>query len=283
MKIKNKILLFTLYLTLTLIAPTSMHYAQEGWSVSASLQYSGGNYTYSNSNKIFYLYGSGGYQTNNWSVSISIPIVTQSYGGVGLVGGMMLPNGNNDYNKSYHNSEMMQNNILMNNHSTSLFSHTGLGDISIYGSYNLFEDNLSSFSLTLNSFMKIPTANSSLGLGTGEFDYGFSGTVRKIFNSYIGFVDLGYIQIGDPPNIDYKNPLSFGLGIGKILDGGNYSLLLYYQAYTTIIKDYDAPKLLSLGFNYMIKPTLTLSLIGAVGLSKVTSDFSVSTGLEWNL
>lgn len=267
-------------------------FGQEGWTLSTSLQYSGGNYLSNNSNKIIYLYGGAGYQTNNWSFSISIPIVAQSAGGVGQVGGMMLPNGNNDNSSrsmmdnigGNNNDSMLGNDgSPINNQSMSSFGHVGLGDLYIYGSYNLFEDHISSFSITLNSFVKIPTANSSQGLGTGKFDFGLSTTVKQIVESYIGFVDIGYIEVGKPENINYRNPISFGLGIGRLFDDGNYSLLLYYQAYTTIIDGYDAPRLISLGFNFKINPKLTLSLIGAGGLSKVTSDFSFSSGLEWNL
>lgn len=262
--------------------------AQDGWTLSTSLQYSSGSYQLNNSNKIIYLYGGAGYQTGKWSFNISVPLVAQSAGGVGQVGGMMLPNGNG----SNSSGSMMGNNgggmmggnpTSMNNQSMSPFGHVGLGDFYLYGSYNLYEDQSLLFSFTLNSFVKFPTANNSQGLGTGKFDYGVSTTIRQTIKTFLTFVDLGYIEIGNPASINYKNPFSLGLGIGRSFDEGNYSLLLYYQAYTKIIEGYDAPRLLSLGFNYKINPELTLSLIGAAGLSKVTSDFSFSSGLEWNL
>lgn len=270
-----------------LLTSNSFVRGQEGWTLSTSFQYSGGNYLSNNSNKIIYLYGGAGYQKNDWSFNISVPIVAQSAGGVGQVGGMILPNGNN----SNSSGSMMSNDgvmignsgSFMNNQSMSSFGHIGLGDIYLYGSYNLFEDHASLFSLSLNSFVKFPTANTSQGLGTGKFDYGVSATIRQTVKSYLAFADLGYIEIGKPANINYKNPVSYGLGVGRYFDNGNYSLLIYYQAYTTIIEGYDAPRLLSVGFNYKINPELTFSLIGAAGLSKVTSDFSFSSGLEWNL
>lgn len=269
-------------------ANNSFILGQEGWTLSTSLQYSGGNYLSNNSNKIIYLYGGAGYQTGRWSFNISIPVVAQSAGGVGQVGGMMLPNGNNGNSNGNtmgnNGGGMMGNsNSIINNQSMSSLGHVGLGDLYLYGSYNLFEDNASLFSLTLNSFVKFPTANNSQGLGTGKFDYGASATIRQTVGSYLAFADLGYIEIGKPANINYTNPVSYGLGIGRYFDNGNYSLLLYYQAYTTIIEGYDAPKSISLGFNYKINQQLTLSFIGAAGLSKVTSDFSFSSGLEWNL
>ena len=261
---------------------------QEGWTLSTSLQYSSGSYLSTSSNKIFYLYGGAGYQTGKWSFNFSVPVVAQSAGGVGQVGGMMLPNGNggnsNGNTMGNNGGGMMGNNqSSMGNQSMSSFSHVGLGDFYLYGSYNLYENQSSLFSLTLNSFVKFPTANNSQGLGTGKFDYGISTTLRQTINSFLIFADLGYIEIGKPANINYKNPFSYGLGVGRYFDNGNYSLLLYYQAYTTIIEGYDAPKSISLGFNYKINQQLTLSLIGAAGLSKVTSDFSFSSGLEWNL
>ena len=274
-------------------------YGQEGWMLSTSIQYSGGNYLYNNSNRIFYIYGGAGYQAKDWSISISVPVVSQSSGGVGQVGGMMLPNGISDdpnnmmgSNSGTNSGGMMGNNGGMMGNGTynstqsgsmSSSNHFGLGDIYLYGSYNLLDEFTSSFDLNLNPFVKIPTANETKGLGTGEFDYGISATAKKTFDTFVTFADLGYIIIGKPESINYKNPLSYGLGFGKFFNDGNYSLLLYYQAYTTILEGYDSPELLSLGFNYKLNPVLTLSFIGSAGLSKVTSDYSFSSGLKWNL
>lgn len=52
---------------------------------------------------------------------------------------------------------------------------------------------------------------------------------------------------------------SWSIAIHLQYVSGNYSLLLYYQAYTKIIDGYPAPQLLSLGFNYKINSSLTLS------------------------
>jgi len=282
------------FLVLFFIAAYNLSvFGQEGWTLSTSLQYSSGNYLYNNSNKLIYFYGGTGYQTRKWSLSLSVPIVAQTAGGVGQVGGMTLPNGNSDESNgngmfggsggSNEGGMMGSGGTSSNLQSMSLQNHFGIGDIYFYGSYYILEDLASPFSVSLNSFVKFPTANSNKGLGTGEFDYGISATVRKTFNDFVAFADLGRIQIGDPANINYKNPMNYGLGVGKFFNNGDYSLLLYYQAYTTIIEGYDAPRLLSLGFNYKTNSVLTLSLIGAVGLSKVTSAFSFSSGLKWNL
>ena len=281
---------FAVFLILFLFSSNnSFVRGQERWTLSTSLQYSSGSYQLNNFNKIIYLYGGAGYQTSKWGFNISVPMVAQSSGGVGQVGGMMLPNGNTSgsimgSNGGTNSSGMMGNSgSLMNSQSMSTFGHIGLGDLYLYGSYNVFEDNASLFSITLNSFVKFPTANNSQGLGTGKFDVGVSATIRQTVKSYLAFADVGYIEIGKPASINYKNPISYGLGVGRYFDESNYSLLLYYQAYTTIIEGYDSPKSISLGFNYKIDQRLTLSLIGAAGLSKVTSDFSFSSGSEWNL
>lgn len=142
-----------------LLSGNSFMFGQEGWTLSTSLQYSSGNYLSNNSNKIFYLYGGAGYQTGKWSFNISVPVAAQSAGGVGQVGGMMLPNGNNGNSGgsimgNNGRGMMGSGNSFMNNQSMSSFGHVGLGDIYLYGSYNLFEDNASLFSLTLNSFVK---------------------------------------------------------------------------------------------------------------------------------
>lgn len=275
-----------------LVINLSRTFGQEGWFLSSSAQYSSGNYLLNSSSKVFYLYGGAGYQTNTWSLNISIPLALQNGSGVGQVGGMMLPNGNNGNSgnmmgaggNGMNTGGMMggSNNGYQTNNMYSS-NHISLGDIYFNGSYNLMSDGSSTFSIIANAFLKLPTANSSMGLGTGKLDAGVSGTIRKAFDSYVAIAELGYIMIGQPADIQYKNPVSYGLGIGKFFGDGDYSLLLYYQAYTTILDGYDSPKTLSLGLNYNLNTNLVLSIIGSAGLSKVTYDYSFSTGVKWTL
>ena len=278
---------------LTLIFITLVNFssfAQEGWTLSTSLQYAGGNYIYNNANRIFYFYGRVGYQTKKWSFNISVPLVAQNNNGISQIGGMMLPNGNsNNANRSETGGEfggMMGNGGGI----SSSLSHTnyGLGDTYIYSSYFFMDELTSPIAINFNSFVKVPTANTSEGIGTGKLDFGLSVTLKKTLpigkdshNSLVVFGDVGYINIGNPPNAELNNPVSYGFGIGKLFDDSNYSLLLYYQSYSTIIKGYEPPRQLSLGLNYKINSQLNFSLIGSAGLSKVTSAFSFLTGLKW--
>ncbi|MEW6701146.1 MAG: hypothetical protein AB1298_00360, partial [Bacteroidota bacterium] len=235
--------------------------------------------------RIFYFYGGLGYQTKKWSFNISVPLVAQNNNGISQIGGMMLPNGkSNNANRSQTEGEfggMMGNGGGI----TSSLSHTnyGLGDTYIYGSYFFIDELTSPVAINFNSFVKVPTANNSEGIGTGKFDFGISATLKKNLSSIVIFGDIGYINIGDPPNAQLNNPVSYGFGIGKFFEDSNYSLLLYYQSYSTIIKGYEPPRQLSLGLNYKINSQLNFSLIGSAGLSKVTSAFSFLTGLKWNV
>jgi hypothetical protein len=279
--VKKPVTGFLTLIFITLISFPS--FAQEGWTLSTSLQYAGGNYIYNNANRIFYFYGGVGYQTKKWSFNLSVPLVAQNNNGISQVGGMMLPNGNsNNANRSETGGEfggMMGNG---GGRSSSL-SHTnyGLGDTYIYGSYFFIDELTSPVAINFNSFVKVPTANNSEGIGTGKLDFGLSVTLKKNLSTIVVFGDLGYINIGNPPNAQLNNPVSYGFGIGKLFDDSNYSLLLYYQGYSTIIKGYESPRQLSLGLNYKINSQLNFSLIGSAGLSKVTSAFSFSTGLKW--
>lgn len=281
-------------------------FAQEGWSISTGLQYSGGNYYYNNYSKLFSFYGGVRYQSEYFSVNVTAPIIFSNNNLLSQSGGMMLPIGGNSSN----NNNMMGSNSLGNNtggmmgntgsggimggnesssnsympgSSSSMNSNIGLGDIFMTGNYQFYSSYENSFTASINYQIKFPTASGMTNIGTGKFDYGASVTLRKGFDSYLAIADLGYLNIGDPSGITYNNPFTYGVGFGKYFNDGNSSLLLYYQGYTEIVSGYAAPQQLSLGLTYPLSPKLTLTLIGGVGLTKFSPGLLVSTGISFQL
>jgi len=286
----------TVLLIFSALLFSGVTFAQEGWSVSTGLQYSGGNYYFNNYSKLFSFYGGLRYQTEYFSLNVTIPIIFSNKNPLSQSGGMMLPIGGNSSNSNNvmgsnssdtNTGGMMgnggSNSTSMSGSSSSMNSNIGLGDMYLSGNYQFYSNYENSFSALINYQIKFPTASGMTNIGTGKFDYGASVTLRKGFDSYIAIADLGYLNIGDPSGFTYNNPFTYGFGLGKFFNDGNSSLLLYYQGYTEIVSGYAAPQQLSLGLNYQLSSKLTLTLTGGVGLTKFSPGLLASTGITWHL
>jgi len=283
----------TFLLIFSVISFSGVTFAQEGWSISTGLQYSGGNYYYNNYSKLFSYYGGVRYQSKYFSVNVTAPIIFSNNNLLSQSGGMMLPiGGNTSGNNSggmvgntgsggMMGSNGSNSNPYMFGSSSSMNSSVGLGDIFMTGNYRFYSNYENSFTASVNYQIKFPTASGMTNIGTGKFDYGTSVTLRKGFDSYLAIADLGYLNIGDPSGISYNNPFTYGVGFGKYFNDGNSSLLLYYQGYTEIVSGYAAPQQLSLGLNHQLSSKLILTLIGGVGLTKFSPGLLASTGITW--
>lgn len=249
------------------------------WSVSSSLQYRTGNYIFEQNTSTFYLYGGLRYRSNRWQMSASMPLVTQNSDLVTGGGGTFFPS-------THHNGESSGS----SHHGRGMSGDTGfsdmtmgLGDLYLNGTYQLLPEYLKQPYLALTIRLKVPTAGTENGFGTGEFDYGASLTLRKRFGSYIAIGEAGFWVLGDPAEVTYKDPLVVGIGGGKFFSGGHTGILFYYETYTTILEGLAPLRQLSLGLNHRLGPGLMLSMIGAAGLSDSAPDVSLSSGIEWSL
>ncbi len=262
-----------------ILAQDDLIVRQTNWYFNTSLQLAGGNFIYNSYSNILSLYGGIGYQKDNFGISFSIPVVGNNNNFISQSGGMMLPIGNsqNGYQNSPGGGGMMGGRNPM---SSSAGMNWGLGDLYIISNYQLLSENNSFSDVILNAQIKFPTASSHMGIGTGQFDYGASVTFRKSFDTFVAIADLGYLNIGDPSGITYENPFTYAFGLGKFFNDGRYSLLLYYSAYTEVVKGYEAPKQISLGINYKINENLILTGIGSAGLSKFTPAYTFSGGVR---
>lgn len=257
---------FAGFLFLSLLFTANI-YSQTGWYLSSSVQLGGGQFLSDSYSRIFSVYGSIRYQGDGFGITASIPFVNNNGNSISQSNGMMVPSGTNNTT-----STTTQNNM-----------NFGIGDLYGYFDYEIYSDFENDLEVYLNAQVKIPTASSMLNFGTGVLDYGGSISARKSFGSFIGVVDLGYLDIGDPDGITYKNPFTYGIGFGKFFNYGEYSLLLYYSGYTKILDDYNAPQQISLGANYRLNETIILSFIGSAGLGNLMPDFTTSIGARFKL
>lgn len=242
--------------------------AQTGWYFNSSVQFSGGNYIFDSYSRVFSIYSGLRYQSENYGISVSLPLVANNNNNLSQSGGMMIPSGNN----SGTSNSSMQGSMNL-----------GLGDLYGYFDYRILSEFENDVDLYINAQVKIPTAATLMNIGTDQYDFGASISLRKSFNTFLGVVDIGYLNIGDPSSISYKNPITYGLGFGKFFNYGEYLLLLYYTGYTKILDEYDAPQQVSLGGNYRASETIIVSLISSAGIGNFAPDFTLSGGIRIKL
>lgn len=234
-------------------------FGQNGWYVNTSVQLSGGNYIFNSYKHVLSFNGGLRYQIEGFGVSVSVPVI-----------------GSN-------NNSAVQNSQVNGSVSMKSVMNYGLGDIYGYFDYRILSEYENDVDLYFNSQIKIPSASTHLNIGTGEFDFGTSISLKKTFSSFATFAELGYLNIGDPVSITYKNPFTYGLGAGKFFNYGEYSLFLYYNGYTKIVDQYDAPQQVSFGANYKISGKVILSLMTSAGIGNFAPDFTLSGGIRIKL
>jgi hypothetical protein len=93
-------------------------------------------------------------------------------------------------------------------------SESGLGDITLKVGYILLpeKDNLPQIRPMV--FVKFPSADQNKGLGTGEFDEGFSVEASKWFGDWNPFAEAGYTVQGKSSQLPLKNYLAYNAGVG---------------------------------------------------------------------
>jgi hypothetical protein len=103
---------------------------------------------------------------------------------------------------------------------------SGIGDILLRcGVIALFEDKWLP-QLRPSLFLKFPTANSSDGLGTGEFDAGAGIEASKCFGDTWFLGEVLYNYQGKAEGFSLKNYLSYTLGAGYQLTAGIKPMLI---------------------------------------------------------
>ena len=79
------------------------------------------------------------------------------------------------------------------------------------------------------------------GFGTGEWDYGAGITVSRQAGSTLLLADLGYWVYGDLPDLELKDPLTFGVGLGRTLSDGRFSVHASVWGSTATVDGVDGP------------------------------------------
>lgn len=268
-----------------LIGFSKMSVAQGGFWGNATLQVVGGNFSDGAHYVSTYVYGGIRYQEQRFNLNVNIPIVFAGNGSFTQVGGIYIPNRHNgeDTGGMWHDDSGTHGSMMDNTHGMMSSLNAGIGDLYFYGSYKLFLQENALPEVSLDGFIKFPTATTSLNIGTDEYDFNVAVLLRKTFNRFLFYTQLGYLIIGKTEGTDVVNPVTFSIGIGVYLGNRNHALFAGYDSYSTIVNGFASPKQFAIGYSYIISPTLSYDVISSFGLNNSTSDFSLSGGINFGI
>lgn len=153
-------------------------------------------------------------------------------------------------------------------------SESGPGDTWLSLSYALDTAPGSRDFFDLTAKIKLPTADESRGLGTGETDYAVQLDAMRAMDALTPFATLGYRLMGDPPDIDYDDVGYFSIGADwRVDDLHNFGLIYDYRQAATDTSD-DVSEF-SAYLNRRFDPRWSANLYGVLGASDGSPDYAI--------
>jgi|DewCreStandDraft_4_1066084.scaffolds.fasta_scaffold55124_2 hypothetical protein len=185
----------------------------ETFGVGPSIEYASGKFGGAESTEMWWVALNGRFERGPWVARLNLPYVFVSGpGNVVPAGGA---GGTPVCRQAGVNSGAARGGIRCGNDgstpSTSVrVSSSGLGDLTAGLSYRLVDRPSGAFDLT--GKVKLPMADESRALGTGEADYSLQGDLTLLLGRGEVFLTAGYRWYGDPPGIEVKDVFFGALG-----------------------------------------------------------------------
>jgi len=279
--------------------------AERNWQLSFTPSYSHGNFGTNTTSEFIYAPFSIRRLFSKGDISLVIPSVTaitdgrttvvgntafrvddNSGGNSGSGGG-----GGSDDNCRRDNSGSGNNNDVPCGTTTRIAGQkvttTGIGDVILRGRYYLVEEQDYVPLIAVTARLKLPTANASQGLGTGEFDHGYGVEISKLIGtSWLVFFDGGYNFIGDPDRGDgsgtlgLRNQYWYDVGTGYYITK-DLLTSVYFEEYRALVPGLPNARDVFFSSNYRLSPAWRLNGGVAVGLSNGAPDYVVSIGTSY--
>ncbi|MDQ7088600.1 MAG: hypothetical protein Q9Q13_12425 [Acidobacteriota bacterium] len=165
---------------------------------------------------------------------------------------------------------------------TDNYWESGVGDLRVALSRRLVGGGVRLFRVDGGVELKVPTADETRGLGTGEWDLRiFAGGAYR-FWSATGFAGVGYSRLGDPAWVDLENIYDGWIGVETDpVAGGRLTVSAWLEGRQAVVAgaaDYAA---LGLGVETTGRRRWRAAVLR--GLGDGAQDLSVIVGLAWGL
>ncbi len=233
---------------------------RKDWRFSSSLNYESGTYGTGVRSSSLYVPFTVKRIFGDAFASLTVPYVSQTTdGGVSNVGGKFVKTGRG-------------------RGASTKTTESGLGDVIARGGYAVMVEDPQPIDLTVVAKIKLPTAQRSKGLGTGEFDAGVGVEGAKtVAPGWTVLADLYVTAIGDPPGLDLNNQVAADVGVAHLIAAGLTGTVLL-EGSNAIYPGASAPVDMRALLDYRVTDEVSINGGVLVGLSKAASDYGFSLG-----
>ena len=230
------------------------------YSFSTGAEYTSGDYGASIKTTTLQIPFTLGYTDNQYAWSVSVPYVQ-------ITGTEDVIFSGTTRSQKFTNSKT----------STVKQTDSGLGDITLSGTYQLKNETKVSPWFAITGKIKLATADENKRLGTGEVDYAVQVEVaKKALHGYIG-----YKIIGDSSTVNY-NDVSYG-AIGITIPLDNWTSVTQYYAEQAAVSGVDNIQELNLSFSKPLSKTKKLAVYLIKGLTNSSPDWGTGIRLSYYL
>ncbi len=295
MKLEGSVGGVALVAALLLGSASSMRAQELTWT--GSLEFASGDYFFTERTSTFYLMNGLDVQIGSLRLGASLPLVAQDNAIVAQVGGIPLPTGGEQHGELRGRGTGTGSGSGPSADRFPIASSTLAADDPIEiepGSYELYAaDPLLSIGLDfdvaagplralyLGASAKPPLNAEDSGIGTGAWDAGAGAGLTFVAGRLLLLLNATYWSFGDLPELELKDALTYGVGLGSVFGEGPWGWSLSLMGATEIIEGIDPP--VSLGGDVLLTSESGRSLRAGlrVGLTEASSDFAASVG--WSL
>ncbi len=255
-----------------LAAPLRGRAAEIGYS--GALQFATGEYIFTDRTNSLYLLNGFYVSEGRVRVSVTLPVIYQNTSLVSNGGpGMISSGGEGGDGAGGHMQGGQMQSVGMND-----FREIGVGDPLGRVDVEILKRGRGFPSVSIAALAKPPVANAGRGFGTGEWDFGAGLSAARGMSRFFLSASMIYWKIGDPPGVDFKNPIAYSVAVGRPFAGSRFSAILSFSGYTRVLEDADPFGQLGISLAYWPTARRYVSGTFASGLSDSTPDASVSLG-----
>lgn len=139
----------------------------------------------------------------------------------------------------------------------------GIGDLRVDAAYQL---PISGLNASISGGVKLPTASTEKGLGTGEADYRVGADLSKTLGTVTPFAGVSYTKVGDPAEYDLEDTLAGHAGAAVRL-GRSASAHVGYSYEENASGLVDDQQRVFGGVNTALGSGLSLGVYGSAGVN----------------
>jgi hypothetical protein len=158
-------------------------------------------------------------------------------------------------------------------------TQSGLGDIITAFSYNLIDHVPTGIVFDITARLKIPTANASQNLGSGQVDYAVQGDLFKAISKFIFNATFGYRILGNPSGITFHNVLYGAAGMAYRLSPDS-TIGTSFNIGQSTVRLQDSRDL-TLYLSHRVSDRFRLNIYGLRGFSERSPDWGGGLNLRY--